>query len=433
MIQREIDVVRNQLARNHVADAARRRALRRPAHRRRDGAAARSARVTADKIVIARRHAPEPADDGRVRRRHGARLRRHPEAAARAARAGRRRRRRDRHRVRLDVRGARHQGDRRSSSATACSTSATTRSPRRCSTTCATSASPSASARRWSASSATTAARSRCSRAASGSPADAVLYSAGRSGATEALDARERRPRGRRPRGRIVGRRALPHRRPAHLRGRRRDRLPEPRRDLDGAGPAGRLPRVRHRRRRRSATTLPIGIYTIPEISFVGQDRGGADGRVDPVRDRHLAATASWPAARSSATTTGMLKLLVARGRPQASSASTCSAPDATELVHIGQAVMALGGTVDFLVETVFNYPTLAESYKVAALDATNKLRAIPHGAPRQSPPRSGRRAHAPPPPCCDELVRDTRSRCARSRRRRSRSSSARPQSRRAG
>ena len=49
----------------------------------------------------------------------------------------------------------------------------------------------------------------------------------------------------------------------------------------------------------------------------------------------------------------------------------------ATELVHIGQAVMALGGTVDYLVEAVFNYPTLAEAYKVAALDATNKLRAI--------------------------------------------------------
>ena len=49
----------------------------------------------------------------------------------------------------------------------------------------------------------------------------------------------------------------------------------------------------------------------------------------------------------------------------------------ATELVHIGQTVMAFGGTVDYLVEAVFNYPTLAEGYKVAALDATNKLRAI--------------------------------------------------------
>jgi NAD(P) transhydrogenase len=49
----------------------------------------------------------------------------------------------------------------------------------------------------------------------------------------------------------------------------------------------------------------------------------------------------------------------------------------ATELVHIGQAVMGCGGTVDYLVDAVFNYPTLAESYKVAALDAMNKIRQI--------------------------------------------------------
>jgi NAD(P) transhydrogenase len=49
----------------------------------------------------------------------------------------------------------------------------------------------------------------------------------------------------------------------------------------------------------------------------------------------------------------------------------------ATELVHIGQAVMGCGGTIDYLVDAVFNYPTLAESYKVAALDATNKMRQV--------------------------------------------------------
>ena len=57
-----------------------------------------------------------------------------------------------------------------------------------------------------------------------------------------------------------------------------------------------------------------------------------------------------------------------------------CIADDftgATDLVHIGQAVMGCGGTVDYLVDTVFNYPTLSEAYKVAALDATNKLRAL--------------------------------------------------------
>ena len=54
--------------------------------------------------------------------------------------------------------------------------------------------------------------------------------------------------------------------------------------------------------------------------------------------------------------------------------AAALRAACATELIHVGQAVMAFGGTVDYLVETVFNYPTLAESYKVAALDAQNKL-----------------------------------------------------------
>jgi NAD(P) transhydrogenase len=49
----------------------------------------------------------------------------------------------------------------------------------------------------------------------------------------------------------------------------------------------------------------------------------------------------------------------------------------ATDLVHIGQAVMGGGAGIDFLVTAVFNYPTFAESYKVAALDATNRIRAM--------------------------------------------------------
>ena len=47
---------------------------------------------------------------------------------------------------------------------------------------------------------------------------------------------------------------------------------------------------------------------------------------------------------------------------------------EATELVHIGQAVLALDGDLDFFVENVFNYPTLAEAYKIAALDACNRM-----------------------------------------------------------
>jgi NAD(P) transhydrogenase len=49
----------------------------------------------------------------------------------------------------------------------------------------------------------------------------------------------------------------------------------------------------------------------------------------------------------------------------------------ATELIHIGQAVMAFKGTVDYFVNNVFNYPTLAECYKVAALNGSNKLRTL--------------------------------------------------------
>jgi len=53
---------------------------------------------------------------------------------------------------------------------------------------------------------------------------------------------------------------------------------------------------------------------------------------------------------------------------------------NAADLVHIGQAIMACGGTVDYLVDTVLNYPTLSEAYKVAALDVTNKIRALDAG-----------------------------------------------------
>jgi len=51
-----------------------------------------------------------------------------------------------------------------------------------------------------------------------------------------------------------------------------------------------------------------------------------------------------------------------------------CIGTGATELIHVGQAVLALGGGLDYFLTTVFNYPTLAECYKVAAHNAANKL-----------------------------------------------------------
>lgn len=61
----------------------------------------------------------------------------------------------------------------------------------------------------------------------------------------------------------------------------------------------------------------------------------------------------------------------------------------ATELIHIGQAVISLGGTVDYFVESAFNYPTLAECYRVAALNGLNKLRLPYRIAGRSAEPAS--------------------------------------------
>jgi NAD(P) transhydrogenase len=72
----------------------------------------------------------------------------------------------------------------------------------------------------------------------------------------------------------------------------------------------------------------------------------------------------------------GMLKLLVSIEDRKVLGVHVFGT-GATEIIHIGQAIMTTGGTVDHLVDTVFNYPTLSEAYKVAALDATNKMRDV--------------------------------------------------------
>ena len=71
--------------------------------------------------------------------------------------------------------------------------------------------------------------------------------------------------------------------------------------------------------------------------------------------------------------TSGMLKLLFHRETRKLLGVHVIG-ESATEIIHIGQAVMALGGTIDYFRDTVFNYPTMAECYKVAALDGLNKL-----------------------------------------------------------
>ncbi|GAA1462754.1 Si-specific NAD(P)(+) transhydrogenase [Williamsia maris] len=119
----------------------------------------------------------------------------------------------------------------------------------------------------------------------------------------------------------------------------------------------------------------PIGIYAIPEVSFVGktEDELTAENvpfEVGVARYRELARGAIM------GDSYGMLKLLV-HATDRSLLGVHVFGSNAAELVHIGQAVMGCGGTVDYLVGAVFNYPTLAEGYKVAALDAVNKMRAI--------------------------------------------------------
>jgi NAD(P) transhydrogenase len=118
--------------------------------------------------------------------------------------------------------------------------------------------------------------------------------------------------------------------------------------------------------------TFPYGIYAVPEISTVGlsEEQVRAKGtayecgiaRFRETSRGHIMGVAS-----------GFLKLIFDVTTRRLLGAHIVG-EGATELIHIGQAVINLGGTVDFFVENTFNYPTLAEAYKVAGLDAWNRM-----------------------------------------------------------
>ena len=120
---------------------------------------------------------------------------------------------------------------------------------------------------------------------------------------------------------------------------------------------------------------MPIGIYTIPEISYVGRTEAELTAASVPYEvglSRHRELARGQIAGDSH----GMLKILVST-QDRKLLGVHCFGHGATETIHIGQAVMGCGGDVDYLLNTVFNYPTLAEAYKVAALDVANKLRLV--------------------------------------------------------
>lgn len=119
--------------------------------------------------------------------------------------------------------------------------------------------------------------------------------------------------------------------------------------------------------------TYPYGIYTIPEISFVGKTEEQLTDEDVPY-EVGVAFYRETARGQIRGDTTGRLKLIFHRETRTILGVHIIG-EGASELTHIGQAVMTLGGTIDYFIDTVFNYPTLAECYKQAAFNGVNKLR----------------------------------------------------------
>ena len=117
---------------------------------------------------------------------------------------------------------------------------------------------------------------------------------------------------------------------------------------------------------------FPYGIYTIPEISTVGRNEeeltaAGVPYEIGKANYKEIAR------GQILGDSAGLLKLIFHR-ETRALLGVHIIGEGASELVHIGQAVLAHGGTIDYFVDNVFNYPTLAECYKTAAFDGINRL-----------------------------------------------------------
>jgi NAD(P) transhydrogenase len=120
---------------------------------------------------------------------------------------------------------------------------------------------------------------------------------------------------------------------------------------------------------------FPYGIYAVPEISMVGKTEDQLTSAGIPY-EAGIAQYRELARGQLLGDLDGMLKILIHQDNHQILGVHAIGT-GATELIHIGQAVMALQGTVDYFINNVFNYPTLAEAYKVAALNGMNKLRNI--------------------------------------------------------
>jgi NAD(P) transhydrogenase len=116
----------------------------------------------------------------------------------------------------------------------------------------------------------------------------------------------------------------------------------------------------------------PYGIYTIPEISFIGKTEEQLTEEDVPY-EVGVAYYREIARGQIRGDTTGRLKIIFHR-ETRVLLGVHIIGEGASELLHIGQAVMALGGTINYFADTVFNYPTLAEAYKTAAFNGINKV-----------------------------------------------------------
>lgn len=128
---------------------------------------------------------------------------------------------------------------------------------------------------------------------------------------------------------------------------------------------------------------LPYGVYTIPEIGMVGKTEQQLSADKIPY-DTGIARFGEVERGKIIGESTGVLKLLFHRQSLQLLGVHIIG-DSAAELVHVAQAVMAFQGGIDYLAQTVFNYPTLSQAYKTAALDGLNKVIAA-HGLPEEDP-----------------------------------------------
>lgn len=117
---------------------------------------------------------------------------------------------------------------------------------------------------------------------------------------------------------------------------------------------------------------FPVGIYAIPEISMVGSTEHQLTEKRVPY-ETGVARYREIARGQILGDDSGLVKLLFHRQTRRLLGVHAIGT-GATELIHIGQAVLDLGGGLEYFLRSVFNYPTLAECYKVAALDAHNKL-----------------------------------------------------------